>query len=80
MIKYFTNNLNEILILKIPNNLIDKNKMYYDLILFYELDNIKIKYKNIIISKNELKNLIYNNILFSNSIFPVFKFFELFFF
>ena len=59
--KYFINNLNEILILKIPNNLLDKNKMYYDLILFYELDNIKIIYKNIIISKNELKNLIYNN-------------------
>ena len=35
--------------------------MYYDLILFYELDNIKIKYNNIIIFKNELKNLIYNN-------------------
>ena len=58
---YFINNLNEILILKIHNNLLDKNKMYYDLILFYELDNIKIIYKNIIISKNELKNLIYNN-------------------
>ena len=59
--KYFINNLNEILILKIPNNLIDKNKMYYDLILFYELDNIKIKYNDLIIFKNELKNLIYNN-------------------
>ena len=59
--KYFINNLNEILILKIPNNLLDKNKMYYDLILFHELDNIKIIYKNNIILKNELKNLIYNN-------------------
>ena len=59
--KYFINNLNEILILKIPNNILDKNKIYYDLLLYYELDNIKIKYKNNIISKNELKNLIYNN-------------------
>ena len=59
--KYFINNLNEIIILKIPNNLLDKNKIYYDLILFYELDNIRIIYKTIIISKNELKNLIYNN-------------------
>ena len=41
--KYFINNLNEILILKIPNNVLDKNKMYYDLLLYYELDNIKIK-------------------------------------
>ena len=61
MNKYFINNLNEILILKIPNNILDKNKMYYDLLLYYELDNIKIKYKNNIILKNELKNLIYNN-------------------
>ena len=59
--KYFINNLNEILILKIPNNILDKNKIYYDLLLYYELDNIKIKYKNNTISKNELKNLIYNN-------------------
>ena len=59
--KYFINNLNEILILKIPNNRLDKNKMYYDLLLYYELDNIKIKYENNIILKNELKNLIYNN-------------------
>ena len=59
--KYFINNLNEILILKIPNNILDKNKIYYDLLLYYELDNIKVKYKNNIISKNELKNLIYNN-------------------
>ena len=34
--------------------------MYYDLLLYYELDNIKIKYKNNIILKNELENLIYN--------------------
>ena len=27
--------------------------MYYDLILFYELDNIKIIYKTIIISKKK---------------------------
>ena len=60
--KYFINNLNEILILKIPNNILEKNKMYYDLLLYYELDNIKIKYKNNIILKNELKNLIYKNI------------------
>ena len=59
--KYFINNLNEILILKIPNNILDKNKIYYDLLLYYEIDNIKVKYKNNIISKNELKNLIYNN-------------------
>ena len=37
--KYFINNL------KISNNILDKNKMYYDLLLYYELDNIKIKYK-----------------------------------
>ena len=53
--KYFVNNLNEMLILKIPNNIIDKNKMYYDLLLYYELDNIKIKYKNNIISKKRIK-------------------------
>ena len=29
--------------------------MYYDLILFYELDNIKIIYKTIIISKKKKK-------------------------
>ena len=45
--KYFINNLNEILILKIPNNIIDKNKLYYDLLLYFELDNIKIIYKKI---------------------------------
>ena len=57
--KYFINNLNEMIILKLPNNLIDKNKLYFDLIIFYELENIKILYKNNTISKNEFKNLIY---------------------
>ena len=57
--KYFINNLNEIIILKLPNNIIDKNKLYFDLIIFYELENIKILYNNNTISKNELKNLIY---------------------
>ena len=39
-----------------------KNKLYYDLILYYEINAIiTIKYKNIIINKDELKNLIFNN-------------------
>ena len=62
--KYFIDHLNEIIILKLPNTLIDKNKLYFDLIIFYELENIKILYKNNTISKNELKNLIYKRILF----------------
>ena len=57
--KYFINNLNEIVILKLPNNEIDKNKLYFDLIIFYEI-NIKILYKNNVILKHELKDLIYN--------------------
>ena len=56
--KYFINNLNETIILKLPNNLIDKNILYFDLIIFYELENIKILYNNNTISKNELKKLI----------------------
>ena len=55
--KYFINNLNEIIIVKLPDNINDKNKLYFDLIIFYEI-NILTKYKNNIISKNELKNLI----------------------
>ena len=43
--KYFLNNLNEIIILKLPNNINDKNKLYFDLIIYYELENIKILYK-----------------------------------
>ena len=35
--KYFINNLNEIIILKLPNNLIDKNKLYFDLMIFYKM-------------------------------------------
>ena len=35
--KYFINNLNKIIILKLPNNLIDKNKLYFDLIIFYKI-------------------------------------------
>ena len=62
--KYFINNLNEIIILKLPNNIIDKNKLYFDLIIFYELENIKILYNNNTISKNELKKNILKNIIF----------------
>ena len=57
--KHFINNLNEIIIIKLPNNINDTNKLYYDLIIYYELENLKILYKNNIISKNELKNLIF---------------------
>ena len=56
--KYFINNLNEIIIVKLPDNINDKNKLYFDLIIFYEI-NMLIKYKNNIISKNEFKNLIF---------------------
>ena len=57
--EYFHNNIDEIIIFKLPNNIYNKNKLFYDLIIYYELKNIKILYKNNIISKNELKNLIY---------------------
>ena len=33
--KYFYNNINEIIILKLPINLIDKNKLYY--FIYYEI-------------------------------------------
>ena len=53
----------EIEIKFLPKDNFNKNKLYYDLILFYEINEIIIiKYKNIIIiNKNELKNLIFNN-------------------
>ena len=66
--KYFINNLNEIIIVKLPDNINDKNKLYYDLIIFYEI-NMVIKYKNNIISKNELKNLIYKKEYIKNFFF-----------
>ena len=58
--KYFYNDINEIILFKLPNNIREKNKLFYDLIIYYELKNIKIIYKNIIIFKDELKDLIYN--------------------
>ena len=54
--KYFINNLNEIIILKLPNNIIDKNKLYFDLIIFYELENIIIIP---FLKKNISKNIIF---------------------
>ena len=53
--KYFINNLNEIIILKLPNNIIDKDKLYFDLIIFYEI-NIKII---LFLKKNILKILFF---------------------
>ena len=46
----------------LPKNYFDKNKLYYDLLLlYYEINNITITYKNIIINKEESKNLISYN-------------------
>ena len=66
MNKYYNLNIYksylEIEIKFIPKDDFNKNKLYYDLLLYYEInDIIIIKYKNIIINKEELKNLIFNN-------------------
>ena len=39
----------ELEIIYLPEDDFDKNKLYYDLILYFELDNILIKYKDKII-------------------------------
>ena len=61
--KYCKLNSNyEILIHKIPNDNFNKIKLFYDLSIYFELENIKIKYKNNIISNlNELEKLIFYN-------------------
>ena len=45
----------------LPKNYFNKNKLYYDLLLYYQINNITITYKNIIINKEELRNLIFYN-------------------
>ena len=55
----------EVEIIYIPEDNINKNKLFYDLILYFELNNIIIRYKNFIINnKYELEKLIFYNILF----------------
>ena len=58
----FLKNYVEIEIINIPNDDFDKNKIYYDIVLYFELNyNIIIRYKNFIINnKYERKNLYYN--------------------
>ena len=36
----------EVEILSIPKNDFNKNKLFYDLVLYFELENISIRYKN----------------------------------
>ena len=55
----------EVKIFYIPEDNINKNKLIYDLILYFELNNIIIRYKNFIINnQNELRKLIFYNIIF----------------
>ena len=57
----------EVEIIYIPEDNINKNKLFHDLILYFELNNIIIRYKDFIIdinNQNELKNLIFYKILF----------------
>ena len=50
----------EVEIIYIPEDNINENKLFYDLTLYFELNNIIIRYKNFIINnQNELKNLIF---------------------
>ena len=53
----------EVEIIYIPKDNIDKNKLFYVLILYFELNNIIIKYKNNIISNKKEQKLIFYNIL-----------------
>ena len=56
---YFYKDHIKIYINFIPENNYNKNKLYNDLIIYYSINKIKIIYKNTLIHKNELKNLIY---------------------
>ena len=40
-----------IIINELPNNINDKNRLYYDLTIYYELKNIEILYKIILFLK-----------------------------
>ena len=51
----FLKNYIEVEIINIPNDDFNKNKFYYNLVLYFELNNIIIRYKNFIIN-NKMKN------------------------
>ena len=78
MDKYYNLNIyksyNEIKIIFMPKDDYNRKKLFYDLILYFEIDNFIIKHKNIIIIiKDELYNIILITNMFKNFILRLYK-------
>ena len=63
---FYKNNI-EIEIHSIPEDNVNKTKLYFDLIVYYKIDNVIIRYKNKITNnEKELKYFFKNNSKFCN--------------